>query len=117
MTKEEFKALFEQALEAAAKNAETKLGRPVPRMFEIEMHGLAPGPRILKKDDAFEEIYLGPDRFYRIIDLAVRRVAKDACTVFMGISGHTPGPLNQTWDQPPGSGPFKQVLADEVKVT
>jgi hypothetical protein len=117
MSKEDFKTLFEHALEVAAQNAERKLGRPVPRRFEIETHGLAPHPRVLKKDDAFEEIYLGPDRFYRIIDLAVRRVSKDVCTVFMGISGHTPGPLSQTWNQPPGSGPFKQVLADEVKVT
>jgi hypothetical protein len=72
---------------------------------------------LLKKDDAFEKIYLGPDRFYRIIDVAVRRVSEDVCTVFVGISGHAPGPLNQTWNQPPGSGPFKQVLADVVKVT
>jgi hypothetical protein len=115
MNKQEFKTLFEQALEVAAKNAEAKLGHPVPRAFEIEMHGLAPHPRLLKKDDAFEEIYLGPDRFYRIIDLVVRRVSKDVCTIFMGISGHPPGSLNQTWNQPPGSGPFKQVLADEVK--
>ena len=116
MNKEEFKTLFEEALEAAAQNAERKLGRPVPRRFEIETHGLAPHPRILKKDDAFEEIYLGPDRFYRIIDLAVRRVSKDVCTVFMGISGHEPGPLNQTWNQPSGKGPFRQVLSDQVKV-
>jgi hypothetical protein len=115
MTKEEFKALFDQALEVAAENAEGKLGHSVPRRFEIEMHGLAPQPRILKKDDALEEIYLGPDRFYRIIDLSVRRVSKDVCTVFVGISGHTPGSFNQTWNQPSGSGPFKQVLAGEVK--
>lgn len=116
MTKEEFRTLFESALEIAAKNAETKLGRLVPRRFEIEMHGLASHPRVLEKDDAFEEIYLGPDRFYRIIDLAVSRVSKDTSTVFMSISGHPPGTLNQTWNEPPGSGPFKQLLADEVKL-
>ena len=116
MSKEEFKALFEHALEVAAENAEKKLGCPVPRKFEIEMHGLSPHVRILRKDDAFEEIYLGPDRFFRVIDLSVCRVAEEASTVYMVISGHTPGSLNQTWNQPPGSGPFKQVLADKVKL-
>ena len=116
MRKEDFKVLFEQSLEVAAENAEKKLGRSVPRRFEIELHGLAPHPRMLGKDDAFEEIFLGPDRFYRIIDLAVARVSRDASIVFVRISGHAPGPLNQTWNQPPGSGPFKQVLADEVKL-
>ena len=71
----------------------------------------------MPKDDAVEEVYLGPDRFYQVIDVAVRRVSKDACTVFMGVSGHPPGSLNQTWNQPHGSGPFKQVVADEVKVS
>ena len=117
MSKEEFKFLFERALEVAAQNAEKKLGRPVPRQFEIEMHGLAPKSRILKREDVFEEIYLGPDRFYRIIDVSVSRVSKNVSTVYMVISGHAPGPLNQTWNHPPGSGPFKQVLADEVKTT
>jgi len=117
MSKEEFKALFERVLEVAAQNAEKKLVRSVPRQFEIELHGLAPHPTVVTMDEAFERIYLGSDRFYRVIDLAVRRVSKDVCTVFMGVSGHAPGSLSQTWNQPPGNGPFKQVLADEVQVS
>ncbi len=113
MNKEEFKNLFEHALEVAAQNAEKKLGRPVPRQFEIAFGGFS---RILRKEDAFEEIYLGPDRFYRIIDISVCRVSKEVSTVYMVVSGHTPGTLNETWNQPPGSGPFKQVLADKVEL-
>lgn len=117
MTKERFRALFEHALEVAAQNAETRLGRPVPRRFVIEFHGLAPHSRMLTPDDAFGEIYLGPELFFRIIDIAVKSVTKEACVVFMAISGHAPGPLTQTWNQPPGNGPFKQVLSAEVKLT
>lgn len=116
MTKDEFKALFDRALELAAENAEKKLGRPIPRKFEIEMHGFAPHPRTLQKNDALEAIYLGPDRFYRIVDVAVTRVSKDKSIVFMRISGHELGPMNKTWNQPIGSGPFKQLLPDEVKL-
>jgi hypothetical protein len=116
MTKEEFRLLFERALEIAAENAERQVGGPVPRSFEIEMHGVGPHPKIMKKDDTFEAIYLGPDRFYRIIDVSVTRVSKEVSTVFICISGHNAGPLNETWNQPPGSGPFKQLLATEVAV-
>jgi hypothetical protein len=70
----------------------------------------------MEKDEAFEAVYLGADRFYRIIDVSVIRVSKDVSTVFMCISGHNPGPLNETWNQPPGSGPFKQLLATRVAV-
>jgi len=116
MSKEEFKTLFEHALETAARNAEKELGRAVPRQFEIEMGGLAPHSRIMSKEAILEEIYLGPDQFYRIIDISVCRVSKDVSTVYMVVSGHTPGPLNRTWNQPSGSGPFKQVLADKVEL-
>jgi hypothetical protein len=115
MSKEEFQALFEHALEVAAQNAEKKLGRPVPRRFEIELHGLAPHPRMLKPSEVIDEIYLGPDRFFIVIDIGVKAVSKKGCIVFVGLSGHSPGPLTQTWNQPPGSGPFKQVLAINLK--
>jgi len=117
VTKEEFRALFESALETAAQNAEKKLGRSVPRSFEIEMHAFAPHSRLLTTEAAFEEIYLGADRFYRIIDLAVRRVSADISTVFICVSGHEPGSFDQTWNQPAGSGPFKQLLSDKIEVT
>ena len=116
MSKEEFKTLFEHALEVAAQNAEKKLGRPVPRQFAIAMGGLAPKTRILSKEVTLEKIYLGPDKFYRIIDVSVCRVSKDVSSVYLVISGHTPCSLDQTWNQPPGSGPFKQVLADKVEL-
>lgn len=88
----------------------------MPRTFEIEMHGLVPRSSVLTKEDVLEAIYLGPARFYRIIDVAVCQVGKDFCTVFLTVSGHEPGTFSQTWNQPPGSGPFKQVLSDEIKV-
>ena len=114
MTKDEFRTLYERALDVAAQNAEAKLRCSVPRNFQIELHGGAPSARTLSKDEAFEEIYLGPDSFYRVIDLSVCRVEHGLSIVYMVISGHRPGPLDQTWNQPPGNGPFKQVLASEI---
>lgn len=117
MTKDEFRVLFENALEIAAQNAEKKVGHPISRNFEIELHGRSPKTRILGKEDTLDEIYLGPDRFFRIIDVAVRQISNTASTVFVGISGHPPGTWDETWNQPTGSGPFKQVLAENVSVT
>ena len=69
----------------------------------------------LRKEAVIDEIYLGPDQFYRVIDVAVRRVDAEGCTVFMAISGHAPCAFEQTWNQPPGSGPFKQVIASIIE--
>jgi hypothetical protein len=114
MTKNEFRLLFEDALETAARNAEAKLGRTVPRRFEVELHGGAPKPRLLTVDQALNEIYLGGDRFHRVIDVGVRRISPDRTTVFLGISGHPASSLAETWNDPPGAGPFKQIISDEI---
>jgi hypothetical protein len=115
MTRDAFKTLFRSALETAADHAGKILGRAVPRVFEIEMHGLAPASRTLTVDEAFDEIYLGPERFYRIIDLAVLRVSGEVTTIFMRVSGHSPDTFEKTWNQPAGSGPFKQLLSDKIE--
>lgn len=115
MTKNEYLILFENALELAAKNVETMLGHAVPRHFEIEFNGLTPKTRLLTVESALNELYIGPDLFYRIIDMAVRGVSNQHCTVFLSVSGHPPGSFDQTWNQPADSGPFKQVIAGEVE--
>jgi hypothetical protein len=115
ITKREFSELFDRALEVAADNAALKLRCPVPRNFEIEMHALTDHPRLLTKDGALESLYIGPDWFYRVIDVSVIGVGSDVCRVFVCVSGHAPAPLNESWNQPPGSGPFKQLLAQEIR--
>ena len=117
MTKNEYMALLDDALESAAKNAEQQLGRSVPRNFVIQLHGFAPEPRTLTKQATLDELYIGPEKLYRVIDVAVRRVDCESCTVFMSISGHSPCAFDQTWNQPPGSGPFKQVIASTVEIS
>ena len=115
MTRDAFKTLFESALETAADHAGKILGHAVPHVFEIEMHGLAPRSRTLTVGEAFDEIDLGPERFYRVIDLAVLRVSQDVTTIFMCVSGHPPDTFEKTWNQPAGSGPFKQLLPNEIE--
>ena len=114
MTKEEFCALLLRALEIAIQRAEQRLGRPVPRRIEIQFHGLAPHSRTMTPDDALEALYLGPDTFFRIVDVAVLQVLQDRCVVFMRVSGHRPAALSETWNEPAGSGPFKQL--DSVRI-
>ena len=47
---------------------------------------------------AVDHIYLGNDRFYKIIDVAIRRVLPRKSVAFVRVSGHPPGPFSQTWD-------------------
>lgn len=114
MTKNEFRSLFLRALSIAAENAEARLARPVPRSFAVELHALGSPGNILGIDQAVDQMYLGADRFYRVIDVAVRRVLPDKCVAFVRVSGHPPGAFGQTWE-PFDLGPFKQVIAETIE--
>jgi hypothetical protein len=114
MTKIEFRRLFLQALEAAAESAEARLGRSIPRLFDIELHATGASDRTMSIDQALDHIYLGNDRFYRIIDVAIRRVLPRKSVAFVRVSGHPPGPFSQTWD-PSDLGPFKQIIATTIE--
>jgi hypothetical protein len=36
-------------------------------------------------------------------------------TIFMRVSGHRPDTFAKTWNQPVGSGPFKQLLPEKME--
>ena len=109
MNKTEFKALLNRSLDVAASSAERRLGTPVSRTFEIQFHGFAPTARTLTPDQVADELYLGPDRFYRVVDVGVVQVGPARTIVIMIVSGHEPSSFDKTWNQPVGAGPFKQI--------
>ena len=63
-----------RALRIAVENAEAKLARPIPHSFEVELHAPGSSGRTVTADEALDQIYLGSDRCYRVIDVAVRGV-------------------------------------------
>jgi hypothetical protein len=114
MTKNEFRELFLRALNEAAENAEVKLAKPIPRSFMIELHAPGSSGRAVSVDEALDRIYLGGNRFYEIIDVAIKDISPGESTAFVRVSGHPPDEFSNTWD-PSGLGPFKQITADKDK--
>jgi hypothetical protein len=114
VTKSEFRELFLRALNGAAENAEAKFARPIPRSFVIELHAPGSPGRTLGVDEALDQIYLGSDRFYRIIDIAIKRLLPRQSVAFVRVSGHPPAELSETWD-PSSFGPFNQIISAQIE--
>jgi hypothetical protein len=114
MTKNEFRELLLRALNSAAENAEAKLAKRVPRSFAIELHAPGSSGRAVSLDEAVDQIYLGSDRFYRIIDVAITKLLPGETVAFVRVSGHAPAEFSKTWD-PASLGPFKQTIADKIE--
>jgi hypothetical protein len=116
MIKQEFQQRFEAALEAAVQNAERQLHRSVSRQLHIRLYDADHAGDLLTVNQATDALYVGENLFYRIIDLAVIEVSSQITVLFVRVSGHAPSTFEQTWNDPPGSGPFKQLLAKTIKV-
>ena len=114
MTKSDFRNLFLRALDFAARNAEKKLGNPVARSFKVELHAPGSAGGLVSVEEALDRIYLGSDRFFRVIDVAIKEVLPMEVVAFVRVSGHEPGTLDKTWD-PPDAGPFKQIMATAIE--
>jgi hypothetical protein len=103
MDRETFQKLFNDALASAATSA--GLGPPSNGDFEVQLHlhgrhdGLTPA-------ETLERLYLGPDKFFKVIDVVVLGVRADKVQAFVRVSGHEPGTFAETWS-PQGTGPFK----------
>lgn len=116
MTKGEFKDLLDAALEAAIASAAQRLGRKLSRYVQVLLHGAGHPGDLMSPAQALDALYLGKDKFYRVIDVAVVEVGQQHTVVFVRASAHHPASFEQTWNDPPGSGPFKQLEAMDIKV-
>src|SRR6266478_327008 len=114
MTKSEFRELFMRALRIAVENAGAKLATPIPHSCEIELHAPGSPGQLVTADEALDQIYLGSDRCYRIIDVADKVSRPGGSIIFVRVSRHSPVEYGKTW-VPSHLGPFNQVIADTIE--
>jgi len=113
VAREDFRRLLQEALSLAANHTEAKLQKSISRSYLIRLHAFGYDDRLVSIDDALDKLYLGGERFFRIIDVAIAEVRSDASVVFVRPSGHEPDVWGTTWD-PSSCGPFKQIIFDEA---
>jgi len=107
--REEFKALFNAALDVAAARAEGHFRLNVPKNKAVELHGAGHGGDRMTPDEAAEAFYLGPERFYKLIDVLIKRIEGDTAIAFVRVADFESCPWASTHD-PGGLGPFKTTM-------
>jgi len=117
MSRREFELLFRRKLDEATDLAESKLGRSLARNVGILRQSPKSDGRRISVEEAVSELFLSETEFYRIIDLAVVEVSPTTTWVWARESGHQPAAFEATWNQPPGSGPFKQLIAEQIRTS
>lgn len=71
MQRPDFERAFANQIRLALEEAENRLSVALPRSVAVELHGAGHEGTVLSVEDAARALFLGPNRFFRIIDLGV----------------------------------------------
>lgn len=113
VTKEHLTELFHRALVAAADKAESKAKITLPRTFMINLQAFGNTADLLTCDQAIDQIYLGCDNFYKVIDVAIIAYRAAYSVAFVRVSGHPPGAFTETI-APEEFGPFNVLVSEKL---
>ncbi len=115
MNREAFKQLFEAALEKAAQIAEAEFQLNVPRNFVVTIPGWGYPEELIDVDSASELLYISNDALPFIVNVCIRAISPYVACAMVMQTGHPPvSSIDKTYNTPPGSGPFKQVIAFKI---
>ncbi|HEY6202405.1 MAG TPA: hypothetical protein VI056_05125 [Candidatus Limnocylindria bacterium] len=79
VNREEFKAYFNDALNVATAHAEKhfRVRVNIPKHQSVELHGAGHDGGRIAPDVAADALYLGPERFYKLIDVLIKWIEGD----------------------------------------
>ena len=116
MDKNKFANLFRQCSMRALEDAQRRLNMVLSDDFDVELHGAGVSGDIILRDRAIDLMYISEDKFYRVIDIAVKRVVTNRAVLFVRISAHEPSSFQHTWNAATGFGPFKVIESKSIKI-
>jgi len=103
MDKGRFALLFREAVRRALEQAgvPASLGEPV-----VEFYGKPNPGSPVTVAEALDFLWLSPERFYRVVDVAAFLGENNPPVIFVRPAGFEPSAYADTWE-PQGLGPFK----------
>ena len=105
MDKSSYAQMFDEAVRRALKLAHLDSTSIEP---SVEFHGKPNPPQPITTAEALDLLWLSPERFYRIVEVAAFVGENDPPTLFVRLSGHEPSAYSDTWD-PSDLGPFRAI--------
>lgn len=114
MNQTEFKELFRNKVYEAIAAAPELEKNAAGKEWRFEVHGGGQQGQVFDFDAALDVIFIDDSRFYPTIDIGLRHVSNDTALFFLGVSGREPVPFGETWNHPPGGGPFKVVVSSDA---
>ena len=112
-SKDELARRLKAELDSASDEVAHRLGGPVARKYLIA-YGEPRRRPLIEFPAAVDLLYTTAPRFPRIVDVSIIGLSDEAAIAFIRPSDHTPSSWDETWNTPPGGGPFKILLSNKI---
>lgn len=109
LTQETFRDLLLECIRITMDTAQKDIADSLPEKLSLELAAFGQVGKITALDEVLSFLYV-QGTFPRVIDVAVKGITKDATLIWIRPSAHPyVNDIRETWNQPPGTGPFKSI--------
>ena len=114
MTREEFEAHVVETIECAIQEAESRVGRSLPRRFCFNWMGRTsePVPQDQVVESITQHVYIDAEHIYPCFDIGVGDILDDDRLLILGSrAGYSPRPWQKNWTG--RDGPFVLIVGQK----
>jgi hypothetical protein len=109
ITREMLRDLLFRCIDMTLKSVQREVTEPLPQQLCFELAAFGQAGREISLEEVLSFIYVN-GTFPRIIDVAIRGTTEKCTLIWIRPSSHAyVNNIADTWNQPPGMGPFKSI--------
>jgi hypothetical protein len=109
ITREVLRDLLDQCIDMTLKTVQGEVAEPLPEQICLELATFGRSGRTSSLEEVLSLLYIN-GTFPRVVDIAIKGIARECTIIWIRPSGHAyVSDITDTWNQPPGMGPFKSI--------
>jgi hypothetical protein len=109
ITREVLYDLLFRCIHISLETAQREVAEPLPEQLRLELPAFGQAGREASLEEVLAALYID-GTFPRVVDVAIRGIINKRTIIWIRPSGHAyVSDITDTWNQPPGTGPFKSI--------
>ena len=109
ITYETLHDLLNKAIDATMEIAQKEISDPLPGQLYLDLAAFGRSGKESSLEEVMSLLYVN-GKFPRVVDIGIKGITKGTTIIWIRPSGHSyVSNIAETWNQPPGMGPFKSI--------
>lgn len=109
ITSETLRELLKKCINTTIENVQKEISDPLPRTLYLELAAFGRSGKEASLEEVMSYLYID-GTFPQVVDIGIKGISKGSTLIRIRPSSHTyVREISDTWNQPPGMGPFKSI--------